>query len=1074
MIDVSDLGEAAAVVAALETLLYAVEDSLQAISERAVEHLDGMVESLVDSIAPAVERSLLAIDVNLPGESEPGPLDWSAADRATAQVADLIVGPEAELGALVDRAHASIEAAVAASLPGIPDILSAIIKVFTSLVEAFSTSLVEAPEFWQEAAKIWMDAIAVHQGGIGLGVVEVLRHVFTDERSQNVFVGSAGDWASFLIANVTPRRTDTVEEWYAGIQRQPAFVSGIMNVASLFAGIITILNARIAGFVSGVTQTSMMESMTTPLSASEVASLLKRERIGEDFAKSMAARTGVSPELLALKVAEMDRLLDTQAILEYWRRTDDGEVLKELGLSGYSESDIERLKILSLSVPTASDVVRFLARDVFDKDAIIFGKLDDQFDKKYDEKIFNAAGVTYDTAKLYWMAHWSLPSPTMGYEMLHRDILTPDQLQDLLKLADYAPGWVDKMMQISYNVPGRIDVRRMWETGIITDRDELVKRYQFMGYSPADADTLASFTERLAETSKSHAAEREHGPVVHEIVRSFLVGTMSDVSALEALSTLGLTPEQAAAKLAEGEFGRERDRADRIRDAIGRQYVRGFAEKAEVESRLSSYGFAGAEISFLTDSWDLDRELAEETEAKKHERDLSKSEVISAYEERLTTRADAAANLVGLGYSAEEAGTLLALADTKRAKADNAVVERSIHSAYITRRIESGAAAQALAELGYLQPRIAALMLRWEIEREERRPDLTPAQLERMLMQGVVPIETIEEHLRARGYTETDINMLLTLFGTDKALAVEQLEERRREFDIREKRLTEQGAQRIGLTSRGLDIRETQFTARESGVQSRFDAAQETTRNLQQARLDQQSVLQAQRLAAQTERDAASFQASQERQERQIAAAADRTQKQIEAANGRADAATAARDRALAQARDLAAQAQAAAGTRQATALTAASERQRIAAENAAARAQQAALYKSALQDQAARHTQDLTALRATIQEARDIRLNAQRIGQENRAELQRVRTEQRSSARRDIGTSVAAANAADLQSLQLQQSQAVADVTSRFAALQAQLAQQRGQQALDMRQAAERLLAASTPATTLLDTAGY
>src|SRR5262249_46576521 len=147
----------------------------------------------------------------------------------------------------------------------------------------------------------------------------------------------------------------------------------------------------------------------------------------------------------------------------------------------------------------------------------------DRLDEEFDTKVANApwqqVGITLDTLKQYWMAHWQLPSPTMLYEMLHRGVKTQQEVIDALKQADWAPGWIDPLMSISYNVPGRIDVRRMFQAGVLTTHQELVDAHRRMGYSPDDAETLARFVEAVTAKQQQQDAERLHAPIANEIVK---------------------------------------------------------------------------------------------------------------------------------------------------------------------------------------------------------------------------------------------------------------------------------------------------------------------------------------------------------------------------------------------------------------------------------------------------------------------------------------------------------------------------------------------------------------------------
>lgn len=1073
MIDAADLVNLAPQIAAIETVLYSLEDRLSDVVGRHVGDVEDGLGQAETKLAPVLANALDAAEVNLPGELASEPLNWSGVERIAQQNSEALQTHENSLAAVADNAVASVNKSIESMLPGVNEVFAGLVRVFGNLIDGLLSLLTTDTDLWQTLVDTLKPNLVENQEGIGHWLWELINAVTAAANGRFPDPVATRDLMQSTRPTPAFRHGITVEEYIHGLEGQPMIVQSLFNVFSMFAGVITILNARIAGYLSGVTQASLAESLTTPLSTAELVHLVKLQAVGIDFAKEHATRSGVSGELFDLKLATTEQLLPTESILDFWRRTGDDSILEQLRRIGYSDDSIDKLRALSLATPTASDVVRFLARDVFDSGAIAAGGLDADFAQKYNEPLFNAAGVSRDTALLYWMAHWSLPSPTMGYEMFHRGIITQSQLEDLLKLADYAPGWVSKMVDIAYLVPGRIDVRRMHASGIIADHAALVLAYQRMGYSPDDSETFAVFTEKLTLQANEAAAERRSATTARAIVHSFVVGTLSEVQARDDLVSLGYTAERATELLAEGIYGRESNRADRIRDAVGREYVRGYATKEEAASRLASYGFEDAEINFLFDSWDLDRELAEETEVKKHAKDLTRSEIIAAYANHLLSRDDASAALVTLGYDEAEAGTLLQLEDAKEARADASVIEQAIRAQFLARTMSAADARSGLEGAGFAPSRVAALLTRWETELEQHRPHVSNAQLERMLMQGVIDQDTLQSELERRGYAEHDVNMLLTLWGSDMSIAADKLEEQKREFQIREARLSEQGAARIGLQGRGLDIRESQFSQTQSAVQQRFDAAASERERLQQARLDSASALTTQRIAAETTRAAASLEASHQRQLTQIQADQDKLQKQIDAAAARQqnalNAAQAARD----QAASLRAQAQAAQDARQAASLASQADRQARTIEAANARADAALAQRQALENQREIAQGSLVVFRDQLAQAKEIRATAARIDAEARAENQRVRTEQRASARKGILAADAAANAAQLQAVQLNQASAIADVNARFAALQAEIAVHRQQAALDARAAAERALHAATPASALLTTAG-
>jgi hypothetical protein len=95
----------------------------------------------------------------------------------------------------------------------------------------------------------------------------------------------------------------------------------------------------------------------------------------------------------------------------------------------------------------------------------------------------------------------------------------------------------------------------------------------------------------------------------------------------------------------------------------------------------------------------------------------------------------------------------------------------------------------------------------------------------------------LAEILSARGYTDEDASLLLTLWGTEMAVNQATIDERRREFDVREQRLN----------------------AAQEAARRRFEAQQTQQAALQAARLAAQQAGRAGQQAFTTARDATAF-----------------------------------------------------------------------------------------------------------------------------------------------------------------------------------------------------------------------
>jgi len=158
----------------------------------------------------------------------------------------------------------------------------------------------------------------------------------------------------------------------------------------------------------------------------------------------------------------------------------------------YDTQTISHIKAATVYFPSAQDLVRFAVRDVYTPVVMQkFGLLEDLPPKYISESA--KTGLDAEQAKNYWAAHWELPSAGQGFEMFQRRVIDQPTLELLLKSLDVMPYWRDKLIQISYNPLTRVDVRRMYNLGVLSE-DEVYNSYLDGGYSPENARRMTDFT----------------------------------------------------------------------------------------------------------------------------------------------------------------------------------------------------------------------------------------------------------------------------------------------------------------------------------------------------------------------------------------------------------------------------------------------------------------------------------------------------------------------------------------------------------------------------------------------------
>jgi len=153
-------------------------------------------------------------------------------------------------------------------------------------------------------------------------------------------------------------------------------------------------------------------------------------------------------------------------------------------------------KELAYQIPPVADIITMAVREAFTPEiAARFGQYQDY--PKPLEEWAEKKGLSREWSERYWAAHWSLPSASQGFEMLHRGIITHSDLDMLLRALDVMPFWRDKLTGIAYRRLTRVDVRRMYKAGVLT-REEVYEAYLQHGYTDENARRMTEFTVQWA------------------------------------------------------------------------------------------------------------------------------------------------------------------------------------------------------------------------------------------------------------------------------------------------------------------------------------------------------------------------------------------------------------------------------------------------------------------------------------------------------------------------------------------------------------------------------------------------
>ena len=215
---------------------------------------------------------------------------------------------------------------------------------------------------------------------------------------------------------------------------------------------------------------------------------------------------------------------------------------------GYDKGMADNIMSSDQFYPTPQDLVTWQAREVYEPDMIRKYGLDNEFEE-IDQVPFRKAGINEEQTGNFWKAHWQHPPFNQLMEMLHRDVLDkPDGYKtappgsdrwrkmrqrelaaayEWYRLVEIPPFWRNRLTEIAYNPLTRVDARRMWDMGVLDDR-ELLRAYLDLGYSEENATRMVTWTKVYQDYPDLVAAYKQGHMDSQEVMRKLLDYGMSE------------------------------------------------------------------------------------------------------------------------------------------------------------------------------------------------------------------------------------------------------------------------------------------------------------------------------------------------------------------------------------------------------------------------------------------------------------------------------------------------------------------------------------------------------------------
>ena len=271
---------------------------------------------------------------------------------------------------------------------------------------------------------------------------------------------------------------------------------------------------------------------------------------------------------------------------------------QELRKIGIHPDYTDIYKTLAYQIPPVADIITMAVREAFTPAvAAKFGQYED-FPADL-EKYAGQKGLSKEWAERYWAAHWSLPSPQQGFEMLHRGVIDGSELNMLLRAQDVMPFWRDRLTAIAYRPLTRVDVRRMYKQGVLDER-EVFESYQDAGYDDENAERMAEFTVRqtLASLSKFTSSD---------IIKAFSSRMIDRATAMSLLRDIDIRPEDAKYIVSTAEYKRQWAFTDDQIAGIKNLYKKRIYDENQTRDKLAKLNLPSDQINVLMEQWFYDK-----------------------------------------------------------------------------------------------------------------------------------------------------------------------------------------------------------------------------------------------------------------------------------------------------------------------------------------------------------------------------------------------------------------------------------------------------------------------------------
>lgn len=590
-------GLVSAIVTKLEQVIGAIVSTLTTLVGALVDKMREVITKIEDILGAIFNRIATVVETIINKIKDVFTALLNAATFVISRIGDGIAAIIATLINTVELVFTRVGNALSALINTLTGVAEAGLGKVRDVIESIPATL---RELFDEAREFAGETIGKPLANIGELFITQLEGFF-EQLIERIDVNPRKILTGFLTGIGLP--SDEVERIAgpadAAMPRTPALFVVAMGALVPFL-VAPMVTAILSPAIEQVRQEVAQRVTPTLIPTADAIDAFLRGEMDEDQLRQDLGEAGFNRRRQDILLRSSRRLLDLGQVFRWWLRgfISEDELDVMLTHRRIGDEDKALLKQSVFFIPPVGDLIRMAVREVFSPEIRERFGQDEGFPEEFAE--FGAQqGVSEFWAKAYWAAHWTLPSPQQGFEMLHRKVIETDDLDLLLRAQDVMPFWRERLVQIAFSPLTRVDLRRMHKLGLF-DEEELQRRYEDLGFAPDNAALMVQFTLAFnAEDPPEERGELE-GLTRATVLGMYEDGVITRGQANEVMLALGFSEDAAELFLVQRDLEIERANRKAEIQLVLDQVRSGAIAFDEGQDRLAGLGLQPAEMSKAT------------------------------------------------------------------------------------------------------------------------------------------------------------------------------------------------------------------------------------------------------------------------------------------------------------------------------------------------------------------------------------------------------------------------------------------------------------------------------------------